>query len=88
MAIACKFCVMTKGLRGSEISSLPQTDEEFIEHIECDHNIPVRRPGETREQTMKRFYEKYPEAKNPATCKCPACTEKREAIKEFPCPKS
>lgn len=80
MAIACKYCIMTKGLKGSEISSLPQTDEEFAKHIESEHHIPVGREGETEEETMKRFRQEYPEAGNLATCKCPQCAEKRKAL--------
>ena len=76
--IACKYCIMTKGLKGSDISKLPTTEEEFIEHIERDHNIPVQRDGETEVVTMERFYTQYPEAKNPETCKCPECSAQRD----------
>jgi len=68
MAIACKLCIMEKGLRGSDIVSLPQTEEEFIAHLERDHHIPVQNEGETREDCIKRFLEKYPEART-----CPEC---------------
>lgn len=47
MALACKICIATKGLRGSEISSLPQNEEELAEHMEAVHHMPVQREGET-----------------------------------------
>jgi hypothetical protein len=34
MAFACKYCIASKGLRGSDIASLPQTQEDLIAHIE------------------------------------------------------
>lgn len=66
MPIACKICIMEKGLRGNEINI--KTEEELINHIEKVHHIPVRREGETYEQCIKRFLENYPEAKT-----CPEC---------------
>ncbi len=59
MAYACKICIATKGLRGSEIDSLPQSEEELYDHLEREHNIPVIREGETEEQAMDRFNKKY-----------------------------
>jgi len=59
---------MQKGLRGSEIDSLPKTNEELTDHIEKVHHMPVQREGETHVQCIKRFLEKYPEAKT-----CPEC---------------
>jgi len=46
MPIACKICILTKGLKGSEIASLPQTEEEFYEHLRVVHGITVRDPPE------------------------------------------
>lgn len=68
MALACKICIAKKGLRGSEIDSLPQTEEELAEHVEKVHHRPVMREGETEEQAVKRFIEKYPEAKTCSEC--------------------
>ena len=68
MALACKICIMEKGLRGSEINSLPQNEEELADHMEKVHHMPVQRHGETHDECIKRFLEKYPEAKN-----CPEC---------------
>ena len=50
MAYACKFCIATKGLKGSEIRSLPQTEDELYDHIERVHGICVQRNGETEQQ--------------------------------------
>lgn len=77
MAIACKYCIATKGLRGSEIASLPQTDEEFANHIEREHHVPVEREGETEAETMARFQRENPEAGGP-NCRCPACCAARD----------
>lgn len=68
MAFACKLCIMDKGLRGSEIDSLPQTEEELFDHFEKVHHMPVEREGETAEQSIARFLEEYPEART-----CPEC---------------
>ena len=68
MPLACKFCIAEKGLRGSDISNLPTNEEELMEHIEKVHHMPVQREKETHEESIKRFLEKYPEAKT-----CPDC---------------
>jgi len=72
MAYACKYCILTKGLKGSEVSSLPQTEEELINHLEREHHIPVRRENETPAECMARFQRENPEAGGP-NCKCPTC---------------
>ncbi|GAI58244.1 unnamed protein product, partial [marine sediment metagenome] len=36
--------------KGSEIHSLPQTEEELMEHTDAVHHMPVIRPGETEEE--------------------------------------
>jgi hypothetical protein len=41
MAIACKLCIARRGLTGSEIASLPQTDQEFREHLRVVHGFEV-----------------------------------------------
>ena len=76
MAIACKYCIATRGLKGSDIGSLPKTDEELADHIETVHHIPVRREGETLSGCMERFIKANPEASGP-NCRCPECTEKK-----------
>jgi len=61
---------MEKGLKGSEIGSLPQNEEELFDHMEKVHHMPVKREDETHKECIKRFLEKYPEAKT-----CPECIE-------------
>jgi len=68
MVLACKICIAQKGLRGSEIGSLPQNEEELADHMEKVHHMPVQRDGESHEECISRFLEKYPEAKT-----CPEC---------------
>jgi hypothetical protein len=58
----------TRGLRGSDIGSLPKDEEELFEHIESVHHMPVVREGETEEQATERFLRKHPEARD-----CPEC---------------
>jgi hypothetical protein len=79
MAFACKICIAERGLKGSEIASLPQTEEELFDHIERHHHMPIQRSGETLTEAANRFYAKYPEALDPATCRCPECAAKRKA---------
>lgn len=55
MPLACKLCVAMHGLKGSQIASLPKTEEELFDHIERVHHIPVIRKGETEQQAMERF---------------------------------
>ena len=74
---ACMFCIMEHGLKGSDLASLPETDDELYEHLERVHHIPVQREDETEQQAMERFWTAYPEAHNPATCKCQVCTLNR-----------
>lgn len=74
MARACKYCILMRGLKGGEIKDLPQTDEEFCNHVEGEHHIPVRRENETKSQALKRFKKENPEAGGP-NCKCPACNK-------------
>jgi len=68
MALACKICIANKGLKGSEIVSLPQNEEELMEHMERVHHMPIIREGETKQQAIDRFLSKYPEARE-----CPEC---------------
>lgn len=77
----CPYCVATKGTKGTDLVKGGKKDldddEKFFRHLEDEHNIPVRREGETEEQTMERFYRDHPEAKDSTTCKCPECKAKR-----------
>lgn len=69
MAFACKLCIMRTGLRGSEISGLPQTEEELAAHMERDHHIIVTRDGETEADAQARFLRAYPDAATCAECR-------------------
>jgi hypothetical protein len=69
MPLACIYCIVKYGLKGSELDKLPKTEKELIEHIEKVHHMPVIRKGETLEEAEKRFIEKYPEAINCECCK-------------------
>lgn len=81
MPALCKWCLIDHTLHGSDIASLPQTEEELAEHIESEHHTAVQRPGETEEECTRRFYAAYPEALDPRTCKCPECKARRKAEK-------
>ncbi|TET10080.1 hypothetical protein E3J84_04460 [Candidatus Aerophobetes bacterium] len=66
MAVACKICIKSKGVRGSD--KLFETQEELNDHLESYHHMPVIRKGESKEEAIKRFLENYPAAR-----KCPKC---------------
>lgn len=68
MPLACKICIAEKGLRGSEIKSLPNTEEELFAHIEREHHRPVMREGETKEAAIERFLKENPDAANCQEC--------------------
>lgn len=71
MPLACKICIASKGLKGSDVGSLPQTEEELADHIEREHHTVVIRIGETKEQAIRRVLA------NPETC--PKCVASLEA---------
>jgi len=73
--ITCKYCTMTKGLT-MDSDHIFKTDEELFNHIEMEHDIPVRREGETEEACMVRFKAKNPRAGGP-DCQCPDCLVKK-----------
>ena len=68
MPLACRICIATNGLKGSDIAFLAKTEKELIEHFERDHHMPVVRPGETEDEADARFLQKYPEAKTCSKC--------------------
>ncbi len=72
MSIACRICVAEKGLKGSEIDSLPETQEELIEHLESVHHMAVIREGESEMEAQARLAEKYPEVAD-----CEECSKAR-----------
>lgn len=75
MPIICRYCVAIKGF-SFKTGQVFQTEDELIEHIEMEHDMPVTRPGETEEETMTRFKAKNPRAGGP-DCQCPACLHQR-----------
>lgn len=67
--IACKLCVMTKGLRMVDPDRpLFETDEALFDHMEAEHHVVVRREGESQEDADRRVLT----TGNP----CPQCREK------------
>lgn len=76
--ILCPMCLLSKGLDDENRDEVTfDTEEEFADHMESEHHIPVQKEGLTEEENMVRFREKYPEAKDTKTCKCPSCKAKR-----------
>ncbi len=69
------ICIATKGLRGSDIGGLPQTEEELAEHMERVHHMIVIRKGETLEQATERCDRLYPER-----LRCAECQEARGEV--------
>lgn len=76
MGTACRYCIASKGLRLGD-KHIFDTEEEFINHIEMEHDIPVTRDGETEEQTKERFAKQNPRAGGP-DCRCPSCLAKSD----------
>ena len=40
--IACKICIIMKGLKGSELDKCPyvfKTEEEFFKHLKEEHGV-------------------------------------------------
>ena len=74
----CKYCIATRGLKGSELDQWPEAgdEESIVQHLESQHHIPVRREGESEAETDARFCAAYPEAGGP-DCRCPTCHEIR-----------
>lgn len=35
--LACRICIANKGLKGSDVDSLPKTVEEFQQHLKAEH---------------------------------------------------
>lgn len=73
MPISCQYCLdkyITK-------SFYPDDEQDLMAHIESEHNIIQIRHGESELEARVRFYKTYPLARDPKTCKCPACEIKR-----------
>jgi hypothetical protein len=69
MPLACKICLLTRGLRGADIGSLPTTQDELNKHIEDVHHMPVLRDGEDEAQATARFVREHPGVENCADCR-------------------
>ena len=82
MALACKYCVLTKGLKGTGENLADgkkimfDTPEEFFNHIEMEHDIPITRVGETESECMERF-KKINKRAGTDNCQCPFCLTRK-----------
>ncbi len=65
--IACKICMAEKGLTLNS-TYLFDTQDELNTHLEAIHHKPVIQKGESEDEAIKRFLEKYPEAKECEQC--------------------
>jgi hypothetical protein len=54
MPLACSVCLLARGFRDSEGGTLPRTQEELNEHMECVHHWIIQREGETLEEAAAR----------------------------------
>lgn len=52
-----------------------KNEEDYANHIEEVHDMPVRRKGETKEECQQRFKAKNKRA-GTENCRCPACLGK------------
>lgn len=63
MKVACKLCIMAKGLKGDDIlGNLFESEEDMYQHLEKDHGVPVRRENETDAECQERFKRENPAA--------------------------
>lgn len=65
-----------KGIRMADKQGVFENDEDYFNHLEMEHDLVIRREGETDKQAKARV-----KAKNPRmgteNCQCPACLAKR-----------
>ena len=74
MAIGCTFCLLPGGPGiGPTKGGVFDEEDEFFDHVEMKHDIPVRRPGESQEEARDRVLAKNPRIGGPE-CKCPSCS--------------
>ena len=76
MSIACKICIMEKGLKGSETNRFFATEEQLFDHLEDEHDLVVRREGETEAEANARVHAKNKRI-GTENCRCPECKAKR-----------
>ena len=78
MPIACKYCILTKGLKGTGENLTDgkkimfDTEEELCDHVEMEHDIPVMREDETESECKERF-NKINRRSGTENCQCPEC---------------
>lgn len=77
----CRYCILEKGVSGLELSDWPDINDEEaqFEHFEMEHDIPVIREDEDREQAFARVEAANPRMGGP-DCRCPACKRRRESV--------
>lgn len=75
MGLACRYCIADKGLRLSS-PWIFESEEEFFDHLEMEHDLVIRRDGESDAEAQARV-----KAKNPRigteSCQCPSCKANR-----------
>lgn len=77
----CKWCVALYGIKGSELAEKNlDNDEDFYNHLEEAHGIPVRRNGETEIDAKNRCAEKGI-VEDRSLCECQECEELRVRAK-------
>lgn len=65
MPIACKYCILTKGIKGTSGPGLFSTDEDLYRHLEAEHGIIVRRDGETDQEASERYNQEFGDRNKP-----------------------
>lgn len=57
--VACIMCIARDGL-----VKPPRfySQDDFAEHLEKDHHVPIKRDGESNEEMRKRFLKENPAA--------------------------
>jgi len=70
----CRYCLSEKSLT---VNDGFETDEDFHNHLEEEHDLVVRRENETEEQAEARVKQKNPRI-GTEECRCPDCRRKRE----------
>ncbi len=77
----CKFCLIY-GTKSLTIRDAFNTEEELFDHIEMEHDLVIRRLGETEAEAKKRVYAKNKRI-GTGNCQCPNCIRKRRAVESW-----
>lgn len=94
MGIACTFCIASRGIKGTgntldgKTRAVFDTEEEYFDHLEMEHDLVVRREGETEEEARKRVEDKQRKAfgfvrLGSEKCNCPACRGRRGDVRDL-----